>query len=285
MDEVRARATKRGLWPGPAQRETLRVLDLGAGLGAMTHALLAAGERDGGLPERVEATLVDHQKSALADARELLVRASAALRPGRSAPVVRTADARLAEWFRRAERADWRYDVVLAGAVLNEVDAPDVVLARALDRLDPASPGGGLLVVVEPAIPEAARDLMAAREALLDRTTTIAPCTHGAACPLLALRKDWCFTTLPAVFPPFVERMSRKLRHQTAEVRFAFWAAAGSADAAPPEHDEASHGRVVSDPVPGGQVLCVEGRRERMSEDAPTVRRGALLLRGDGGRG
>lgn len=272
LEETRRRAAARGLWPAG---ERLRVLDLGAGLGAMSQALLASGP----LPDALELTLVDHQKAALADARELLLRAAAALRPDAPKPLVRTADERLRPWLARAARAGWRYDVVLAGGVLNELGEDDPMPASALRLLDPEAPGGGLLVVVEPAIPAAARALMAARDGLLDATTTIAPCTHGRECPLLALRKDWCFTTRPARLPDAVREHARRLRHQTDEVRFAFWAAAGRADAAPPEHDEERHARVVSDPVLGGQVLCVLGRRERLPERHPPVPRGTLLTR------
>jgi hypothetical protein len=113
---------------------------------------------------------------------------------------------------------------------------------------------------------------MSLREAALDVTTTIAPCTHGAACPLLALRKDWCFTARAAVLPPRVVSIARELGHQTDQVRFALWAFAGRPDAAPFDADPARHARAVSDRMDGEHVLCVEGRRERVRHPGPMVR-------------
>jgi ribosomal protein RSM22 (predicted rRNA methylase) len=273
LAETRARAEARGLWP---QREPLRVLDLGAGLGAMSQALLASGP----LPPAVEFTLVDHQKSALSDGRELLLRASAALRPDAPAPLVRTADERVQSWLERARAAQWRYDVILVGALLNEIHARSWGQVSGLHGLlDRTRRPGGVAVIVEPAIPEVARSLMEFRQHQLLRTTTIAPCTHGKGCPLLLLRKDWCFTTVPAKLPPRVREMAARLRHQTDEVRFALWAAAGGADAAPFEHDTARFGRVVSDPVLGGQVLCSDGERQRLPAGGRPPVRGTLLRR------
>src|SRR6185295_1797132 len=207
------------------------------------QALLAVG----GLPEKIEFTLVDHQKSALTDARDLLLRAAAAQRPVSPAPLVRTVASRIEPWLARAagERA-WRYDVALLGGVLNELRGE---WAQTVDRVLRLLEGPALLVVVEPALPPVGRALQAVRDEFLETTTTIAPCTHGLACPLAKLSKDWCFTTRAAVLPERVAKQARKLGHQAAEVRFAFWAAVARARAAAPEHDEARHGRVVSDPV------------------------------------
>lgn len=273
IEETRRRAEARGLWPRP---EVLRVVDLGAGLGAMTWALLASGD----LPQQIEITLVDHQKSALSDARDLVLRVAAALRPAAPPPRVRTAVSQIQPWLERAAKEGWRYDVALLGGVLNEMAPPWApTIGRVLSILDGPAPGGGLMVVVEPALPPFARSLVEARDELVGATTTVAPCTHGRTCPLLRLRKDWCFTVRPARLPPFVIEQARRLGHQNEEVRYAFWAAAPRALAAPPEHAEDRHGRVVSDPVPGGQVLCVAGERERRDERAPALRRGALLRR------
>jgi SAM-dependent methyltransferase len=261
VEETRARAERRGLWPTARPR----VADLGAGLGAMSQALLLAGVRP------AEITLVDHQKSALTDARDLTLAIAGADEP----PRVRTANERLGAWLARAAHSGWRYDLVLLGGVLNEVRAEWApLLERAVALLDPAAPGGGVVVIVEPALPPTARKLMELRESALASATTIAPCTHGAACPLLALRKDWCFTVRAAELPPRVASFARKLGHQTDESRFAIWSFAARAESAPFEVEERRHARVVSDRMEGEHVLCVEGRRER-------VHHPGAMLRGD----
>lgn len=258
VEETAARAARRGLWPSGR----VRVADLGAGLGAMTQALLLAGVRP------AEVTLVDHQRSALAEARDLTLAVA-----GADAPRLRTANARVHEWLARAASEGWRYDLVLVGGLLNELGSDwERALERILAILDPAAPGGGLVLLVEPAIPAVARRLMALREAALGATTTIAPCTHQSGCPLLPLRKDWCFTVRPAELPPRASEIAQALGHQTREVRYALWALAARPGAAPPEVAEPRHARVVSDAMAGEQVLCVEGRRERVRPERPFAR-------------
>jgi len=258
VEEVRTRAARRGLWPEGRPR----VADLGAGLGAMSQALLLAGVSPS------EITLVDHQRSALADARDLT-----ALVAGAEPPRLRTAVARAGEWLERARREGWRYDVVLLGGLLNEVRGEwEPVLERVLRVLDPKASGGGIVVIVGSAIPPIARKLMELRDLALDATTTIAPCTHGAACPMLELRRDWCFTKRAAELPPRAASIARELRHQTGEVRFAMWALAGSPDAAPFEIEPRRHARVVSDRMEGEQVLCADGALHRIRPASPMTR-------------
>lgn len=258
LEEVRARAERRGLWPGGRPR----VADLGAGLGAMSQALLLTGMRPS------EIVLVDHQKSALADARDL----TAAL-AGDDPPRLRTAVARAGEWLDRARREGWRYDVVTLGGLLNEVRGEwEPVLERVLRVLDPAAPGGGVVVIVEPAIPSVGRKLMELRDAALGDTTTIAPCAHGLPCPMLALRKDWCFSVCAAELPPRAASIARELGHQTGEVRYALWAFAAQPDAAPFEVEPRRHARVVSDRMAGEQVLCSDGALHRVRPTSPLTR-------------
>lgn len=264
IEETKRRAEARGLWPLGRPR----VADLGAGLGAMSQALLLAGTRPS------ELVLVDHQKSALADARDLTLAIA-----GNDPPRVRTANERLGAWLARAAHEGWRYDVVLLGGVLNEVRAVwEPLLERVLAILDPAAPGGGLVMIVEPALPSVTRRLMLLRDTAILATTTIAPCTHGLACPLLTQRKDWCFTIRAAELPPRVAAFARELGHQTAHVRYSMWSFVAQPDAAPFETAPSRHARVVSDPMEGEQLLCIEGEKVRIP--APRVQ-AQHMARGD----
>lgn len=261
LDEVRTRAGARGAWPertdGP-----LRVADLGCGLGAMSQALLTTG------PEELELTLVDHQRSAVHDARELVTRTAAALR--RPTPRVRGATAQILDWLDRARREGWQQDVVLAGAVLNEWELGwEAGFRRVLDVLAP----GGIVVLVEPAMPEVARKLQELREAFGGVTRTLAPCTHDAPCPLLRFSRDWCFTTRLAELPQRAARIAKELGHSADRVHYALWAATGAAGECAPH--PSGVGRVVSDPMRGGQLVCVDGERQRIGP------RGTTGLRGD----
>ena len=76
-----------------------------------------------------------------------------------------------------------------------------------------------------------------------------------------------------------MRQAASRLGHQKGEVRYALWACTAQPRAAPPEGPEAERGRIVSDPVPGGQVVCAAGERERMPEEGPPFLRGDLVAR------
>ena len=79
--------------------------------------------------------------------------------------------------------------------VCNELDA------RAEARLLALASTAAAVLWVEPGTHDVARRLQALRERLKDTFDIIAPCTHAAACPLLAKghERDWChqFATPP----------------------------------------------------------------------------------------
>ncbi len=172
----------------------LRVLDVGAGLGATTLGLLDALVA-GGFTGAVRVTLVEPEAKALALAAEVV----AALAP---LPVtVATSHATLDT---AAELRAGSYDFVLFGQVLSE-DARDLetsarterhadLLDRALDRVKP----DGALVVVEPALRTRTRHLHRVHDRLIERfqsrrgDVVFAPCPHQGACGALVRDTDWC---------------------------------------------------------------------------------------------
>jgi len=198
--------------------EPLRVLDLGAGLGASTWGLVRALEAVGS-SRPIEATLVDPDVQAL-DVATAIVRARAA-RGGRVDLRVRTVAQPVTADF---APGGTRFDVVLAGQLLSELDVgvpDDARLARHADliggwletRLDER----GALVVIEPALRDRTRHLHRVRDTLLARGATVfAPCLHGAPCPALALESDWCHEDLDVDLPGWLVPIAKAagLRHQ-----------------------------------------------------------------------
>jgi ribosomal protein RSM22 (predicted rRNA methylase) len=178
----------------------LRVLDVGAGLGASTwglaRLLASRGERGA-----IEATFVDDDPGALGVARAI---ASARRREG-------GVDVRVEVTSEAAGAADGRYDVVLVGQSLGEIDEDEAAEVAFLERLlEGALSDRGSLVVVEPALAQRTRRLHRVRDALAVRGhAPFAPCLHAAPCPMLADPNGWCHEDLPVDLPAPVAALAR----------------------------------------------------------------------------
>ncbi|HVV87097.1 MAG TPA: small ribosomal subunit Rsm22 family protein [Kofleriaceae bacterium] len=229
-----------GLLPAPEgflAGDELRLLDVGAGCGAMTLgvlAFLAARDR----PPRVRATLIDRDAAALAIAEDAIGAVAGAL--GLDVDLdVRAAD--LDVLSRLPARA---FELVVAGSVLNELEP---VRARAAaDAMLAAATPHGVVIVVEPALRTTSRALHALRDALLgDRAATVlAPCTRRAApCPALADERDWCHDHRPLTLPPRANQLAQVTGLRDGELKVAYLAL--TPDLAVPASAAV---RVVSDP-------------------------------------
>jgi ribosomal protein RSM22 (predicted rRNA methylase) len=161
-------------------RDPLRVVDVGAGCGAMTLGVTAYGRR-------AVAHLIDRDRGALAIAASALsdlgVTATTSSGDVRTAPIP---DA----------------DLVVFGSVLNELDPVDRV--PLVERAIAAIPRDGAVIVVEPALRETSRALHEVRDAMIAAGTHVfAPCTRAAApCPMLADPRDWCHEERRVELPP-----------------------------------------------------------------------------------
>lgn len=187
---------------------SLRVLDVGAGLGATTwgvlRALAAAGQSGD-----IDATLVDTDAAALE-----LARAIAAARPGEAALKLRI---RVAASPVGPLPDQPRFDLVLAGQLLSELDVGQPEEARVerhanlLQRwLEEKLEPHGSLVVVEPALRDRTRHLHRVRDALAAAGATVfAPCLHAAPCPALARDGDWCHEDLDVDLPEWLVPVAR----------------------------------------------------------------------------
>jgi len=179
-----------------------RVVDLGAGCGAMTLGLLTV------LPD-ASVLAIDRDRGALAiaqvAAREL---AGAAIE-------TRVGDV--------ASGDIPRCDLVVMGSVLNEL-APGAQLA-VVERALAAIGDDGAVIVVEPALRETARALHAVRDAVIvsGRGHVFAPCTRRVApCPMLADPDDWCHEDRPLELPPRTRALARATHLRDSGMKFAY---------------------------------------------------------------
>jgi ribosomal protein RSM22 (predicted rRNA methylase) len=192
----------------------LRVLDIGAGLGATTWGLVRALAAAGG-EGLVEATWVDSDTSALELGKELV----------RAAPPTLTMPVRLHVHAARAATAALdplgRFDVVLAGQLLSELDVDMPAADRSAKHaamiarwLEHNVSEQGSLVLIEPALRDRTRHLHRVRDLLaaeprVPHVTVFAPCLHAAPCPALVRDTDWCHEDLPVDLPPWLVPVAR----------------------------------------------------------------------------
>jgi 2-polyprenyl-3-methyl-5-hydroxy-6-metoxy-1,4-benzoquinol methylase len=188
----------------------LRMLDVGAGLGAMTIGVARAlGSSGEGKAVSLHATWIDTDRAAMELGAEIAKRAplgpvqlSVSLAKGSAAS---------------AAQLEGPFDLVVCGQVISELDGelsgPERVEKHAawLVLLSKLLAPGGSLVIVEPALATRTRHLHAVRDALLASSSlgVFAPCLHREACPALSSPHDWCHEDLPIDLPEWLVPLAR----------------------------------------------------------------------------
>jgi len=250
---------------------TWRVLDAGAGLGAMTFGAALFGAGRAGV-DGLSVHAVDRGGRGLTMMASIAKRAAAA---GLVPIDLHTETAELGA----NSLPPGPFDVVLLGMVLNEMAAerdPDARLgehARLIEQLMARLAPGGALVIVEPALRTTARELSAVRDRLCIRAGppfVFAPCVHRRPCPMLASPRDWCHQDLPVALPSSLVPAARGAGLRFERLTYAYLTLrndAGNADAQLPSEPGRAY-RVVSEPLRSKGKLelfgCGEDGRPRL---------------------
>jgi precorrin-6B methylase 2 len=183
----------------PARRP-LRVVDLGAGCGAMSLGL-STMLRD------IELVAIDRDAAALAIAKHALAQLGTSV-------TTQTGDVRKVTLP--------PCDLVVMGTVLNELAEAEArgVVERALA----AVADDGAVIVVEPALRTTSRALHAIRDALIaDGAHIFAPCTRRIApCPMLADPDDWCHEDRALALPPRTAELARLTHLRDGGMKFSY---------------------------------------------------------------
>jgi len=201
-----------GLLRMPSDRP-LRILDLGAGLGAsswgVSRALEALGAPSAG---RIESTCIDDDTAALG-----LAAALAHARSGRP-PIELAIEPVRASIAQGLSRVKGPFDLVLLGQVLSELGSqrdPERLERHASlvrSSLEAIAPHGSV-VIIEPALRDRTRHLHALRDTLVGQSsakvTVFAPCVHDAPCPALAEEGQWCHEDLDVDLPVWLGPVAR----------------------------------------------------------------------------
>jgi len=158
---------------GPAKRTgpAVRAIDLGSGTGAAGRAL------HGYFGPRLSLVEVDR--------------------------LVRAPDTIRADLSREIPDVDGRFDVVVAAHLLNELYVGEAAATRVERRAARVRAWarallarGGALILIEPALRETSRELLAVRDVLVaSGMEVVAPCFWRGPCPALVRPRDWCHDT------------------------------------------------------------------------------------------
>jgi ribosomal protein RSM22 (predicted rRNA methylase) len=191
----------------------LRVVDLGAGCGAMSLGLLDFwAKHRASRPLQLE--LVERDVAALRIAKTVLS-ASAQLLGLRCEISVSAMD--LSEATLR------RYDLALAGTVFNELPV-EQHLSVAQQMLRAVAPAGHA-IIIEPALRTTSRDLHRLRDSLLSQghARVMAPCTKSdAPCPALHKEQDWCHEDRLTKLPPRTHELARITGLRDSGLKFSY---------------------------------------------------------------
>jgi SAM-dependent methyltransferase len=192
----------RGVLPG---RRPLKVVDVGAGAGAMSFGIAAF------LSSAIEVTAYDRDGAAL----EIFAEASAAMTGITVTTIV--SDLEALELPRDA------FDLAAAGSVLNELpeDAAWTLLRELVDAIAP----DGAVIVIEPALRETARRLHRLRDRAIEAgiAHVFAPCTRSCApCTALADERDWCHEDRRVILPSRAREIARATGLREAGLKFAY---------------------------------------------------------------
>jgi len=221
------------------------VLDLGSGPGPLALAARHLGAH--------ELLLADRSKPALELAGRIgeLVRAPLGTREWNPLSVTEPPGAGLG------------FSHVTMGHVLNELwsDAPDRIERRAAlcEAAAARLRKGGALVLIEPALRETTRDLLAVRDVLVSRGFAVrAPCLFRGPCPALEREVDWCHAERAWEPPRLFGRLvnAAGLRKDLLQMAYLVVSPKG---AAWPEAPAGRTFRVVSEPLEGKKRLRVMG--------------------------
>jgi hypothetical protein len=235
-----------------AALETVRVVDLGAGVGATSVGFLAwlAGARAArgvSKPVRVELHAVELGEPA-ARALEHSVKAAAAAMGATLSLKIEARD------FRRFTPP--ACEIILCQTALNEIlVGPDH--ARETVQMVAGWMRTAPLLVIEPALKTTTRALMSLRDALiaLGGGHVVAPCPHQMPCPMRAREGDWCHEARRIEPTPRVAAIDRIVGRRDERALFAFLATApGEA----PRRNDAGLVRLVTD------TLGSRGKTERL---------------------
>ena len=212
--------------PGLLERSTLRILDLGAGIGTGTLGALTVLSALG-WEGTVELTAVEPDPTL----RSPLLRALDAAEEALGIPVEVTHRTRdITTWLDeggragRRERGPGRFDLVLAVNVLTEALDPERYAGEGSDivrRLSDHLARDGAMIFVEPALRDPARRLSLLRDRLhADGVPIFGPCLADGPCPETQTGEGYCFHAIKVPLNGYLQKLGDLAGLRRHEVNF-----------------------------------------------------------------
>lgn len=248
----------------------IRILDLGAGMGAGLFAGISALHRSG-IRADYQALAVDANKAVLQDLQ--------ALRP--LLDCVPPADIHTEVLdLRRSYQSLLReqpFDIIIAANVLNEIGKRDpetqLKSARLLAIYQQLLSNQGILVVVEPAMAPLSKIIGQIHDQFLraePNLSILAPCTGNFACPALTT-SNWCHTKRVWRRPILATEIDEYLGHDNSFLKYCSFIIAKEPlrpATRPKQGIRQLRATVLSDPMPDKGVikllLCFSGSLRRV---------------------
>ena len=208
----------------------LSVLDLGSGPGTAALGVCDWVSRTPAVSARtVDCVVVDRSLQALREG-ERLWNAYAKLVPLRTDRlVVRSGDLeQVTPAMLSPDGGNRRYDLIIAANVLGELflSSRDPIRQRATlvrDCLEVLRESGAM-ILIEPALRDASRDLHRVRDWLLNEQacTVYSPCLHERPCPALVKDDDWCHEERPWHAPALVKLIDEQVGFVKDALKFSY---------------------------------------------------------------
>lgn len=202
-------------------KDRLRVLDLGAGPGTALLGVLAFFAQRSQRPS-LTCVAVDRVAENLHVAEELF----AAYRTNKgldaSLKTIR-ADIEGGEHF-----SEEPFDLIILSNVMNELFPFDEnrierrigIVKRIFDRL---LAGNGSGIIIEPALRETSRELLAVRDGLVAKGLRVyTPCLTARNCPALANPRDWCHEDVPWDPPALIKEIDKLTGLRKDSLKFSY---------------------------------------------------------------
>uniref|UniRef100_A0A7C4X9E7 Methyltransferase domain-containing protein n=1 Tax=candidate division WOR-3 bacterium TaxID=2052148 RepID=A0A7C4X9E7_UNCW3 len=129
---------------------------------------------------------------------------------------VRAIKAKVDKNFFKKEKG--KFNFIIFSNSLGEIegDKLGIIKSAALSLSEP-----GFIIIIEPALKSNSRFLMELKS-ILKGYNFLLPCMHNQPCPLLRLKNEWCYHSIPWIVPEYLEIINRKLFRDLRYLKFSY---------------------------------------------------------------